>query len=173
VQIFVSGDLDENRIETLLASKAPIDSFGMGTALSTSADAPNVRVIYKLVEVELDHQIRGTAKFSVDKKTYPGRKQVFRFQDDNGQYSGDTIALEDEDFPPAKSLLIPVMHNGHRLETVSQDLVNAVRNAQARFFAARAHLPENVLGIAPAEPAYLVSYSARLESLSSKPAKLS
>ena len=171
MQIFVSGDLDEIRIETLLASNAPIDCFGVGTALSTSADAPNVGVIYKLVEVEIDHKIRGTAKFSVDKKTYPGRKQVFRLQGDNGQYSGDTIALENEDFPLAESLLIPVMRNGHRLEAVSQDPVTAVRNAQARFLAARAHLPEHILDMAAADQPYPVSYSARLESLSEQARK--
>src|ERR1019366_2632950 len=99
VQIFVSGDLDENRIEALLHSGAPIDAFGVGTALSTSADAPYVGVIYKLVEVELDHRIRGTAKFSEDKKTYPGRKQIFRLAEGDATYSGDIIGLEDETFP--------------------------------------------------------------------------
>ena len=143
----------------------PIDSFGVRTALSTSADAPNVEVIYKLVEVELDHQVRGMAKFSVDNKTYPGRKQVFYFQGENGHYSGNTIALEDEDFPLAKSLLIPVMRDGHRLEVACQDPVSSVRNAQARFLAARAHLPEHILRIVTAEPIYPVSYSAGLESL--------
>src|SRR6516165_6771215 len=75
VQIFISGDLDENRIEALLHSGAPIDAFGVGSALSTSADAPNVGVIYKLVEVEHNHRVQGTAKFSEDKRTHPGRKQ--------------------------------------------------------------------------------------------------
>ena len=117
------------------------------------------------VEVELDHQIRDTAKFSVDNKTYPGRKQVFYFQGENGHYSGNTIALEDEDFPLAKSLLIPVMRDGHRLEVACQDPVSSVRNAQARFLAARAHLPEHILRIVTAEPIYPVSYSAGLESL--------
>jgi len=61
VKIFASGDLDEYRIESLLRAGAPIDAFGVGTALSTSADAPYVGVIYKLVEIEVAGQVRGTA----------------------------------------------------------------------------------------------------------------
>jgi nicotinate phosphoribosyltransferase len=165
VQIFVSGDLDENRIEALLHSGAPIDAFGVGTALSTSADAPYVGVIYKLVEVELDHRIRGTAKFSEDKKTYPGRKQVFRLAEGNATYSGDIIGLEDETFPSAEPLLIPVMRHGRRLEAVTQDPKAAVQTAQARFLAGRTQLPGRLLGNGTADPAYPVSYSTRLEEL--------
>jgi nicotinate phosphoribosyltransferase len=165
VQIFVSGDLDENRIETLLHSGAPVDAFGVGTALSTSADAPYVGVIYKLVEVELDHRVRGTAKFSEDKKTFPGRKQVFRFADAGESYSGDIIGLEDEAFPSAERLLIPVMRHGRRLEGITQDPKATVQTAQARFLACKIHLPSRLLGNDPAEPAYPVSYSTRLEEL--------
>ena len=141
VQIFASGDLDENRIETLLRGGAPIDGFGVGTALSTSADAPYVGVIYKLVEIELDHRIRGTAKFSEDKKTYPGRKQVFRSADGAETYSGDIIGLENETFPSAEVLLIPVMRHGRRCGTIKEDPATAVKTAQARFVAGRARLP--------------------------------
>jgi nicotinamidase-related amidase len=165
VQIFVSGDLDENRIEALLHRGAPIDAFGVGTALSTSADAPYVGVIYKLVEVELDHRVRGTAKFSEDKKTYPGRKQVFRFADGGQSYSGDIIGLEDETFPSAERLLIPAMRHGRRLEVMTEDPAVAVQTAQARFLAGRTHLPGRLLGNDTADPAYPVFYSTRLEEL--------
>ena len=165
VQIFVSGDLDENRIENLLHSGAPIDAFGVGTALSTSADAPYVGVIYKLVEVELDHRIRSTAKFSADKKTYPGRKQVFRLASGERTYCGDIIGLEDETFPSAEPLLVPVMRRGQRLETARQDPSSAVRMAQARFMADKARLPNRLLTLGVADPPYPVSYSARLEKL--------
>ncbi|HEX8764668.1 MAG TPA: nicotinate phosphoribosyltransferase, partial [Candidatus Acidoferrum sp.] len=52
VKIFASGELDEHRIEVLLRSGARLDAFGVGTALSTSSDSPNIGVIYKLVEVD-------------------------------------------------------------------------------------------------------------------------
>ena len=50
----MSGDLDEHRIAQLLADGAPIDAFGVGTALSTSSDAPALGGVYKLVEIERD-----------------------------------------------------------------------------------------------------------------------
>ena len=50
--IFVSGDLDEYKIASFLAQGAPLNGFGVGTALSTSRDAPALGGIYKMVEVE-------------------------------------------------------------------------------------------------------------------------
>jgi nicotinate phosphoribosyltransferase len=165
VKVFVSGDLDENRIEALRESGAPIDAFGVGTALSTSADAPSLGVIYKMVEVEMDHRVRGTAKFSEDKKTYPGRKQVFRATGDSGAFSGDIIGLDDESFPSAEPLLVPVMRNGQRLEEANLDPKSAVQAAQARFIASRESLPTRLLRLGIANPPYPVSYSSRLEDL--------
>jgi nicotinate phosphoribosyltransferase len=166
VQIFVSGDLDENRIEELLQQGAAIDGLGVGTALSTSSDSPYVGVIYKLVEIEFDHRARGTAKFSVDKKTYPGKKQVFRFGQSGRTYTGDVIGLEDETVPDATPLLVPVMQGGKRLKTAILDPHETVQAAQKRFLESRKCLPENLLRNAKAEPAYRVLYSKRLEDLS-------
>ena len=45
-----SGDLDEDRVAALVAAGAPIDAFGVGTQMGTSADAPYLGVVYKLVE---------------------------------------------------------------------------------------------------------------------------
>src|SRR5260221_286911 len=79
VIVFASGDLDEDRIFSLLAEGARIDSFGVGTALVTSNDSPTLGVIYKLVEIEIGGEVRSAAKFSAAKVTYPGRKQDYRF----------------------------------------------------------------------------------------------
>src|SRR6202030_4127483 len=51
VKIFASGDLDETRIAALLAKRAAIDAFRVGTALATPGDAPHLNLVYKLVEV--------------------------------------------------------------------------------------------------------------------------
>ena len=77
-KIMVSGDLDEYRIRDLLAAGAPVDAFGVGTQLATSADAPNMGAIYKLVEVDISGIKRFTAKLSAEKISIPGAKQVFR-----------------------------------------------------------------------------------------------
>lgn len=165
VQIFASGDLDEERIESLLQSGARLDAFGVGTALSTSSDSPSVGVIYKLVEVETGDTVRSAAKFSQEKITYPGRKQVFRFRGEEGKFSRDVIGLDSESFAGAEALLVAVMREGRRLETSTWDHGAAAQAARARFLAGRARLPENILALRPAERPFPVRYSTRLEAL--------
>jgi len=163
VQIFVSGDLDEDRIADLLGNGAPLDAFGVGTALSTSSDAPSLGVIYKLVEVEQEGEVRKAAKFSEEKHTYPGRKQVFRFSDTEGLYSRDIIGLEDETFADAEPLLVPVMRQGRRLQTASQ--AASLQAARQRFIAARERLPRHIRALPSAREPFPVMYSGRLEQL--------
>jgi nicotinate phosphoribosyltransferase len=162
VQIFVSGDLDEDRIESLLRNGARVDAFGVGTALATSSDAPYLGVIYKLTEVEEGGRVRSAAKFSEAKKTYPGRKQVFRFCGPDGKYASDTIGLENEQFPGSEPLLLPAMRSGRRLALASPP-GEAVRGARDRFLAARSRLPEPIRALAAAPEPYLVRYSDQLE----------
>lgn len=161
VKIFASGDLDENRVEDLILKGAKIDAFGVGTALSTSADAPFLGIIYKLVEIEVNGIARGTAKFSEEKKTYPGRKQVFRFMGQDGKIARDVIGLHDEALPTAEELLIPVMRNGKRLEV--SDVFTTTRLARKRFLKARKLLPDYILAITPAASLFPVQYSEALE----------
>ena len=168
VRIFASGDLDENRIPALLEKGARIDSFGVGTALSTSSDSPSIGVIYKLVEVQFEDHVRCTAKFSSEKKTYPGRKQIFRSSTDNGVMSGDVIALEDEVCPGAEALLIQVMQHGRRLPPVSGDPAKLVKEARTRFLEQRACLPDSLLELTPATSPYSVCYSEHLEDLAER-----
>ena len=70
----MSGDLDEHRIAQLLADGAPIDAFGVGTALSTSSDAPALGGVYKLVEIERDGAMAPVLKLSAGKRTLPGQQ---------------------------------------------------------------------------------------------------
>jgi len=115
-QIFLSGDLNEYRIAELLEQGAAVDAFGVGTELGTSPDAPNVGGVYKLVEDEKGYKI----KLSTGKATLPGRKQVWRRTDADGQPAADLVTLHDEP-PPAEysPLLSEVMRNGRRLRSES------------------------------------------------------
>jgi nicotinate phosphoribosyltransferase len=166
VQIFASGDLTEERIAALLEKGAPINSFGVGTALSTSSDSPSVGVIYKLVEVQCGDQIRSTAKFSTEKKTYPGRKQVFRFRGADGFLSHDIVALEDEACSGAEPLLVQAMRDGQRLGGPVRSAAICVKTARSRFLANRECLPPPLLTLGKAATSYPVYYSARLEEMS-------
>ncbi|MFO0700490.1 MAG: hypothetical protein U0236_14810 [Nitrospira sp.] len=49
-QILASGNLDEYRLRDLIRVGAPIDSFAVGTAMTTSSDAPSLDCAYKLQE---------------------------------------------------------------------------------------------------------------------------
>jgi nicotinate phosphoribosyltransferase len=112
VKIFVSGDLDEYKIEELENQKTKIDSYGVGTKMGTSQDYPYTDVIYKLCEVENGKgKFSPIMKLSKEKNTMPGRKQVYRFIDDQGCFSHDIIALANEEIG-GKPLLQKVMQRG-------------------------------------------------------------
>ncbi len=109
MRIFASGDLDEHVIARLIAEGAPIDSFGVGTQLGTSADAPALTGVYKFVE---DAAGGAKAKYSPGKQTLPGAKQVFR-SDLDGLMEADVIALATETLP-GRPLLRQAVANGER-----------------------------------------------------------
>ncbi|WP_206952142.1 nicotinate phosphoribosyltransferase [Trinickia acidisoli] len=109
VTIFASGNLDEYRLRQLVAEQAPIDGFGIGTRMTTSADAPYLDCAYKLVEYAGEPR----RKRSEGKATWPARKAVYRLAGRNGVMAGDwiTLAHERRDGEP---LLEPVMRAGKR-----------------------------------------------------------
>ncbi len=155
VKIIGSGDLNEYRIEELVEAGAPIDSFGVGTDLATSRDAPALSVVYKLVETERGGQVEYKAKFSEEKVYYPGRKQVFRFTQ-NGQYHHDVLARPEETYPEGEPLLQPLMRNGRRLS--ARRSADAIRKA---VLADTSRLPEQYHALRGA-PEYPVKKSAAL-----------
>jgi nicotinate phosphoribosyltransferase len=159
VEIFMSGDLDEERIASLLDAGACVDTFGVGTSLSTSSDAPSLSVLYKLVEEERGGEVREAAKFSAAKVTYPGRKQVYRQTSANGDYAGDVIALEGERMP-GEPLLVPMMIAGKRVSTAAP-LVELQKRCQSQI----ERLPCAIRALAVSGEAYSVRHSARLETL--------
>ncbi len=114
-KIFASGDLDEYKVTELLSADAPIDSFGVGTKMGTSADRPYLDGIYKLCETQkADGTFAPIMKLSKDKITLPGRKQVYRFTNGDGTFKRDTIALTDES-AMGEPLLVKVMDKGKLL----------------------------------------------------------
>lgn len=109
-QIILSGDLDEYRVKEMLDAGVPVDAFGVGTQMGTSADSPFLGGVYKLVAEQRAPKV----KLSTGKITLPGLKQVHRFSSD-GRFDHDLIALEDEPIDGGKPLLQPVMKDGKRL----------------------------------------------------------
>ncbi|OGA57141.1 MAG: nicotinate phosphoribosyltransferase [Betaproteobacteria bacterium RIFCSPLOWO2_12_FULL_65_14] len=108
--IFASGNLDEARVAALVAAGAPIDSFGIGTGLTTSADAPYLDAVYKLEE----YAGKPRRKRSTGKATWPGRKQVYRHYAGDGRFRRDVVSVEG-DAQSGEPLLRPAMQHGRRL----------------------------------------------------------
>jgi nicotinate phosphoribosyltransferase len=154
VQIVLSGDLDEHRIEALLRDGVPVDAFGVGTRLGTSADAPSLGGVYKLA----DYGGTPRMKLSELKLTLPGRKQVWRELRD-GRYARDVVALEGEEVAGARPLLAPVLEGGRR--TAPAEPLPAARERAARSLA---ELPEPLRALGPGA-AYPVEWSPGLVAL--------
>jgi nicotinate phosphoribosyltransferase len=137
--IFASGNLDEERVAALVGAGAPIDAFGIGTSLTTSADAPFLDAVYKLEE----YGGKPRRKRSTAKATWPGRKQVWRSYDEGGRFARDIVTVEG-DAQPGEPLVVPVMRAGRRLPQSTLD------ESRARCLRDMARLPAPSVEIAPA-----------------------
>ncbi|MDD9368758.1 MAG: nicotinate phosphoribosyltransferase [Acidimicrobiales bacterium] len=153
IGILASGDLDEHRIAALLAAGAPIDAFGVGTQLGTSADAPTLGAVYKLVEDAAGPKM----KLASGKVTLPGRKQVWRLADH------DVLSLDNEVVPGGRPLLVQVMSAGRRTEVESLDTI------RARATATIEALPDQLRDLsAPGGPVWPVEISPGLRRLAER-----
>lgn len=158
-KIMASGDLDEYRIRDIVAAGAPIDVFGVGTELATSGDAPSMSTVYKLVEVDICGIKRFIAKFSQNKESIPGSKQLFRLPD------RDVLARSAECFPAAEALLRPVILGGQLVDSLPD-----AHAARARALKSMAALPPQLLCLDVVEPRPL-EYSKELLTLIERTSK--
>ncbi|MBN2624240.1 MAG: nicotinate phosphoribosyltransferase [Acidimicrobiales bacterium] len=150
VRILASGDLDEHRVAALLAGGAPIDAFGVGTQLGTSADAPTLGAVYKLVEDADGPKV----KLASGKVTLPGPKQVWRLD------GRDVLSLDHEEVPGGRPLLAPAMVGGRRTGVESLDRI------RERAVAALDALPPALRSLDDAdEPLWPVEVSPGLDRL--------
>lgn len=131
VEIIVSNQLDEYLIKSLLEQNAPIDSFGVGTSLATGQPDAALDGVYKLSEINGKPKLKLSE--TIQKVTLPGRKEVYRYSDDSGNFIADAIALAGDAVPDkmthpfdveksmslnpesAVPLLNKIMENGHSL----------------------------------------------------------
>ena len=157
ITIFASSGLDEHALRELIAAGAPIDGYGVGTRMNTSADAPFLDCAYKLVE----YAGRPKRKRSEGKATWPGRKQVFRRLDADGRIAGDALTVEG-DLQQGVPLIEPVMIAGERLKPSPP--VAALRNHAREQLAS---LPERLRSIERGE-SLTPAVSERLHALAAQ-----
>lgn len=152
VRIVGSGDLDEREIARLVAACAPIDEFGVGTQLITSADAPALALVYKLTEIGG----RGRIKLSASKRWFPHAKQIDRRCDDHGRMVEDLVIGADEP-TIGRPLLERVVANGEPVKPIPT--LDAIRRRCERELAL---LPPHLRTLDPAEPEHPIRVSDQL-----------
>jgi len=114
-----------------------------------------------MVELEHNNKSIPKMKFSKDKITYPGKKQVYRSFDKDGNFTADVIGLEDENNKGAP-LLIQAIKKGklyYKLPSIHEIQENAINNLS--------RLPEPFKRLKKAKT-YPVTKSNKLESKMNK-----
>lgn len=157
VIILVSGGINEDVLQTMMASKVPIDGYGIGVNLDASIDAPSLDCAYKLQEYAGEPR----RKLSEGKVTWPGSKQVWRSHGPDGRMNGDTLSLEN-DSEPGETLIIPVMRDGKRI--AAAPTLEQIREHATRELA---RLPEMLRRLEKSDD-YPVFVSDKLKALASQ-----
>lgn len=154
--IFASGGFDEYKIQKIFEQGADIDSFGVGTKMGVSADAPYLDMAYKLVK----YNGYPVLKLSPGKMTLPSGKQIFRFLNPEGKMEKDIIGLRDDQLQGGEPLLEKVMEKG---KTIAQS--PSLPQIQERFLEEFSKLEDKYKNLREGEEFFPVQLSPRLESL--------
>ncbi|WP_297783589.1 nicotinate phosphoribosyltransferase [Aeromicrobium sp.] len=147
-RITVTSDLDEHAIAALAA--APVDGYGVGTALVTGSGVPTSGFVYKLVaRAGDDGQMLPVAKKSKDKTSVGGRKYALRRRSANGTATAEVIGIGEAPASDAddRSLLVELVRDGKRVHTES------LEEARTRLRAALAELPATAMQLSRSDPA--------------------
>lgn len=155
VTIFASGNLDEHRIRQLLLDAAPIDGFGVGTALDTSDDVPALDAVYKLQS----YAGIPRRKRSEGKATWPGIKQVVRRFDAAGHIERDVVQLASEPCD-GQALLQPCMRGGRRCGATP-----TLAQIRAHHAQQMATLPADLRALEPVRAPFVADISPHLVAL--------
>jgi nicotinate phosphoribosyltransferase len=137
-RVIVTGDLDERSLKAL--ADAPVDGYGVGTAVVMGGDRPTAGLVYKLVatgDAAGDPQVvlRPVAKRSPGKVGVAGRKWAWRLLD-GAIGSGEEVASDaSPPTAPSRALQIPVVQSG---VIVHRPTIEQIR---AHHSAARAEWP--------------------------------
>ena len=149
-RIVVTGDLDEHSIAGLAA--APVDGYGVGTALVTGSGAATAALVYKLVARAdgpgSDAELRPVAKRSVGKPGRGGRKWAVRQRDSHGRAIAERVVTEPPDPSPADRPLL--RHLVSRGAVIGREPLAAARQ---RHQAALAELPAHAHQLSRGYPA--------------------
>lgn len=124
-KIVVTNDLDEHTIAALQA--APVDRYGVGTALVTGSGEPTAGFVYKLVSHESVAGWVNVEKKSIGKASRGGKKHASRLVLD-GSAQAEQIGAKQA----GRELQVKLMSEGQILEPgTDQELVSRARSHHA------------------------------------------
>ena len=111
-KITVTSDLDEYAIAAL--ASAPVDSYGVGTALVTGSGHPTASMVYKLVSRQDDAgDWIPVAKAAANKASVGGRKYAVRELNERGRAVAEVVSTSDYTTGgPERDLMVPLVVNG-------------------------------------------------------------
>jgi nicotinate phosphoribosyltransferase len=146
----VSGDLDEFAIAALAA--APVDSYGVGTALVVGSGVPTAGLVYKLVEVDG----RPVAKRSENKAGVGGRKLAYRRHRASGTATDELVVTESAGFvagPGDRPLVVDLLREGRPVSPATE-----LSGARKHHREAMQALPWEALKLSEGEPGLPVTH---------------
>jgi nicotinate phosphoribosyltransferase len=152
-RIVLTGDLDEYSIAAL--GSAPVNGYGVGTALVTGSGAPTAALVYKLV-ARADTEsaggaLRPMAKRSVGKPGRGGRKWAVRHRDGRGTALTELVTLSEPDRGPNDRVLLrPLVRGGEIVGSVGREATMAAREHHRQV---RLELPGHALQLSRGYPA--------------------
>jgi nicotinate phosphoribosyltransferase len=159
-KIIVTSDLDEFTLAAL--SGAPVDGYGVGTALVTGSGHPTSEFVYKLVaraeSDEMAAPMVAVAKKSVNKVSVGGRKYALRRLSEQGTAEAEIIGIG---APPSgdsndRPLLVQLVDGG---KIIGEESLDTSRERHRR---ARAELPLEALKMSRGEPVIDTIYPSSL-----------
>jgi len=149
-KIIVTSDLDEFTLAALAG--APVDGYGVGTALVTGSGHPTSEFVYKLVSRadsdEVAAPMVAVAKKSTNKISVGGRKYALRRLSEQGTADAEIVGIgklpsgDSNDRP----LLIQLVANG---KIIGEETLETSRERHSR---SRAELPLEALKMSRGEP---------------------
>ncbi|MCT9929122.1 nicotinate phosphoribosyltransferase [Planotetraspora sp. A-T 1434] len=151
-RIIVTGDLDEFAIAAL--ASAPVDGYGVGTALVTGSGHPTANLVYKLVAREdASGRLQPVAKRSVGKPSKGGRKWAYR-RTSGGTATAEVVVTGEPRQQGAQGadaadrpLLAELVRDG---QVVGRE---PLESARERHRATLAELPAMAHSLSPGDPA--------------------
>ncbi|MCS7212632.1 MAG: nicotinate phosphoribosyltransferase [Candidatus Calescibacterium sp.] len=172
VSIFISGGINEYKIQEILKNTEGVGGFGVGTELTVSADQPYLDCAYKLVEYDGKPKM----KLSEGKHNLPGRKKVIRIYK-NGKMFKDIVALQDEDVDiteydsgSSENLLKKVFSNGkisEEYKIIKDNKPKYIQSCREMFLRDFEKLPEKLKDLSPPtkDEVYNVEISPKIRKI--------